>query len=308
MGVLLFALGTGGRDVERNEREAPPEIVVTGADLGRLRSEWEQEHGRLPTAAEEAALVQEMIDEEVLHREALALGLDRNDRVVRSRLVQQARFLTDDPAGDDAALEAEGRALGLERSDLVIRRYLVQAMRLLAAKARASDFPSDDALAAYFESRRQDYAEPARVRLTHVYLSRDRRGASAERDAMELLKALRRDGTRPEAAAAMADGFVRGAHIGPMSSADLDRTFGPAFARAIDGVEVNTWAGPVRSSYGFHLVWLHERISGGLLPLDAVRNRVAHRFLREKRQERLRAHIAALRQRYIIRVDRARAG
>jgi parvulin-like peptidyl-prolyl isomerase len=53
----------------------------------------------------------------------------------------------------------------------------------------------------------------------------------------------------------------------------------------------------VRSSYGLHLIWIHERIDAGMPPLDTVRAQVLHHMLRERSAERARQRIAALRVR-----------
>jgi parvulin-like peptidyl-prolyl isomerase len=63
------------------------------------------------------------------------------------------------------------------------------------------------------------------------------------------------------------------------------------------------WVGPVPSSYGLHLVWVHEREPGGLPSLAAVRSRVVHALLEERRQVRLRERMTALRARYDIRIE-----
>jgi hypothetical protein len=278
--------------------------VLTAADREQLRRDWAGQYGALPSAAQEEALLEEAIDEEVLHREALALGLHHGDRLVRARLVQLARFLSSNAGQDEETLEREARALGLDRRDLVIRRYLVQTMRLLAAKSSPSDVPTRSDLEAYFNRHSKRFLQPERVHLTHVYLNQDRRGAAIEADAARLLENLRRAARDPETAPSLGDPFVRGPLVRLASRSDLDRIFGPGFADAIDDVEPRVWAGPVRSSYGRHLVWIHERIPAQIPSLDAVRNQVLHRLLRERSEERLRTRLQALRQRYEITVER----
>jgi parvulin-like peptidyl-prolyl isomerase len=61
--------------------------------------------------------------------------------------------------------------------------------------------------------------------------------------------------------------------------------------------------GPVRSSYGLHLVWVDERSPARVPPLAAVRSQVAHRLLAERGEERLRARLRTLRARYEITVE-----
>jgi hypothetical protein len=103
-------------------------------------------------ADELRGLVNDHLREEVLHREALALGLDRDDTIVRRRMAQKMEFLTQD----------------------------------IAAAAE----PDDAALRKYFEEHAARYAKAARVSFRHVYFNRERRGARMETDVREALAAL----------------------------------------------------------------------------------------------------------------------
>jgi hypothetical protein len=278
-----------------------PRMIIGAADLARLRGAWTEEHGAPPGRAAEAALVRAAIDEEVLYREALARGFDRQDDAVRERLVRLGGFVGEE-TGDRDALEREARRLGLERSDLVVRRHLVEMMRLAAGWLGPADMPSEADLQAYLERHAEEFAEPARTRLTQVYLSEEARGSAAARDARELLDELRRTGTPPERAAGVGDAFIRGAEADG-SRADLERTFGPGFAEAVDAAPLGTWVGPVRSSYGLHLVWVHARTAGWVPALSQVRGRVLHRVLRERSEQRAREALAAMRARYAVEVE-----
>ncbi len=303
LGALLFAVSQSAPSHDRTGQPVRPLVVFTAADMERIRRDWTEEYGIPPNPAQEERLIEDAIDEEILHREALAIGLQHDAPVIRQRLVQLARFLEESPNEEaDDALEREARALGLDRTDIVIRRYLVQSMRLLAKKARPSDLPTERDLEAYFAAHRDEYIQPERIRMTHVYLSRERRGPAVADDATRLLETLRGTATNPGRAASRGEPFVRGADIGPVPHADLDRIFGPGFSAAIATAEPQSWVGPVPSAYGFHLVWIHERLQRGAPPLDAVRNRVVHRYLRERREERLQERLRELRARYDVRI------
>src|SRR5439155_5454424 len=133
---------------------------------------------------------------------------------------------------------------------------LVEMMRLAAAWLGPEDVPTEADLDTYLAEHPDEFAAPARIRLTHVYMSTEHRGAAAATDADALLAQLR--GTPPAAAVGPGDPFIRGAEI-DATTAELERTFGPGFADAIDAAPVQTWFGPVRSSYGLHLVWVVAR-------------------------------------------------
>ena len=235
-------------------------------------------------------------DDELLYREALALGVDRRDPAVRERLVRLGGFVGED-RGERDVLEGEARRLGLERSDVVIRRHLAEAMRLAAGRLDAADMPTDEDLQAYLAAHGDAFGAPSLIRLTQVYVARDRHGAALEADAERLLAELRRDRVPPADAPARGDASLVGAEVGPIAAAELDRRFGPGFAASLDGAAAGTWIGPVRSSYGLHLVWVHERIAARTPPLDSVRAQVLHHVLRERSTARARERIAALRAR-----------
>lgn len=280
-------------------------IVVSQADVERWRRDWTQRSGAAPTAAENAALLDDAIDDEVLLREAMARGFDRDDRVVRARLVKLGRYLGLGAGGDDDVVEREARALAFDRSDVAVRRHLVEMMRLAASKPARSELPHEADLQAYYEEHIERFTVAARVRLTHVYLSRERRGAALERDAAQLLDGLRQDTVSPQDAASLGDPFIRGAALPPATSRQLEQIFGPGFADTVANLPMRAWSGPVRSSYGLHLVWIEDTQPATALPLAAVRNQVLHAVLRARGEQRLRANLRALRVRYDVRIEPA---
>jgi len=294
IGALLFA--AHGWYASASSR---PAIVLAATDVARLRAEWARQHGAPPGPRESQRLIADAVDDEILHREALAAGLDRDDAAVRERLARLGRFVGEDALGGDDAAGREARALGLDRSDVVIRRHLVQMMRLSLERPRASDVPTPAELTAYLTAHADRFMDPARVDLTHVYLAGDGRDA----DAARLLAELSTGRVDPEAAVRRGDPFVLGSHFIAASRAEIERLFGPSFAQAIETAPVETWLGPLRSSYGVHLVWLHARREPQLPAVDAVRGRLVHEMLQARATQRADERMAALRARYAITVE-----
>ena len=138
LGAVIFALNAW-REKARPTEASAARIEVTAAVIERLRAGYERQFGKAPDAEELRGLVTAHIREEVLCREALALGLDRDDTIVRRRLAQKMEFLTDDLAG--------------------------------AAE------PEDAAVREFFEKNAARYAKPAQVSFRHVYFSKEKRGA-----------------------------------------------------------------------------------------------------------------------------------
>lgn len=268
-------------------------IVVTAGDVDRLRLEYTRETGLEPTSADEAALVDKAIREELLFREALARGLDRYDRSVRNWLVEQMRVLADDGNDDPDRLYARAQALGLDRTDLVVRRMLVQKMRLVAART-GERRPSDDELEAFYAEHRDEYRPPDRVSFWHVFV---RRGT----DAGPLFARVR--GEAPEDAVRQGDSFAVSPHVIAQSPSQVEKLFGAELARTVERAETRTWVGPVRSPYGLHLLWIEAREAGTAPPLGAVHERVVERWQDEQRARRVVALLQDLGHRYPLRVE-----
>jgi peptidyl-prolyl cis-trans isomerase C len=255
-----------------------------------------RETGLQPTAADEVALVERALDEELLFRAALARGLDR-DRSVRTWLIEQMRILSDDAGADDEALYARAVALGLDRKDLVVRRIMVQKMRLLAARAGEEEV-GDDVLRAFYDQHRDDYRQPARVSAWHVYLATPR----AE-DAAPLLVAARAGDLDAAAAARRGDPFPQPPRLVSQSRQQLAKLFGTEVADQVMAAPERTWVGPLRSPLGAHLFWIEARELAAAPPFAAVRGRVLEAWRQERRAQRLAELLRALRSRQALQVE-----
>jgi hypothetical protein len=205
----------------------------------------------------------------------------------------------------DEALYRDALALGLDRDDVLVRRILVQEQRLLLKRSTADPAPGDAELQAYLDRHRDRYAQPARVSFWHVFLARDRRGSTTDRDAHALLARLRALAKPPAEAEQLGDPFPLGAHLRAQSPRDLARMFGAEFASAIVALEPGSWVGPVRSPFGLHLVRIEEREPEQRAELQAVRSRVLAQLLEERHAALLVEAIRGLRGKYEIRVEGA---
>jgi hypothetical protein len=296
-GAALFVAVHGTRLVGGRRAAATP-VVLTAEDVARLRRDHARDTGAEPSPADEAALVERAVEEDLLWREALARGLDR-DRSVRNWLVEQMRVLEPDGTASADTLYARAVALGLDRTDLVVRRILVQKMRLLAERADERP-PSDDVLRAYWAAHAAEYRGPARTTLWQVFLADAAPGAAERR-----LAELRRDGVPPADAVRRGDTFAAPPHLERQSAADLTRRFGRGFADAVAAAPVGAWSGPIATPYGAHLVWVEARTPTELPPLDVVRGQLRERWLAEQRTRRLADTLRTLAARHPLHVESA---
>ena len=148
LGVVLFAVyaymqrGRGGV-------ESSKQIALSLDDLRTMDMYFESQWHRQPTPAEFQAMVEDKVREEVLYREALAMGLDKDDTIVKRRMAQKMQFLAEDVA--------------------------------------AAHEPSTAELKAWFEKNSNKFALPSRYSFRHLYFSPDKRGKNAQDDAAKAL-------------------------------------------------------------------------------------------------------------------------
>jgi parvulin-like peptidyl-prolyl isomerase len=214
-------------------------------------------------------------------------------------LIEQVRALDPDTTSEPDDLYVQARALALDRTDLVVRRMLIQKMRLLAARENEQP-PSDEVLSAYYARHAAAYRSPERVTLWHVFLS-----SGAAEHAAALLAELRRDAVPPALAARRGNTFSAPPHLRAQSATDLARYFGATFSEALALLPTATWAGPIASSHGVHLVWIERRTPGDVPPLGDIRGQIRERWLDEHRTQRLEDLLRALKVRYPMQIESA---
>ena len=291
LGGLLFALESLSARVS-----ARPIVEVRASDLRAELERFEARIGRAPDERERAALADQVVAEALWLEEARDLGLPQEDPIVRRRLLMNMRFLEDDAEERDAGateaqLLARARELGLERSDPVVQRRLVDRMQ---ARVRASveRRPFDEAeLARHHREHADRWREQPQLDLTHVYLSRDKRGERLEREAEQLLASLRSAEVAPEAAATRGDPFLVGSRFRAATPRQLVARFGPGFEAGVREAPVGRWIGPIQSAFGLHAVWIHARVPERLPPLEEIRDRVLADWREAESRRALKAHV-----------------
>jgi peptidyl-prolyl cis-trans isomerase C len=254
VGGLLFVLADrfGGDELRR--------IAVTEIERNRLADQWQAQMGRPPTDAELEALVEQWIREEIYYREALAMGLDAHDVIVRRRLVQKLTFLTEDLA--------------------------------------TAEPPDETILRRYHQRHLDRYAEPARFSFVHRYFSGDLR-PDAEDDARAALDALNASEGSAEAIPE-GDPFILQRGYLERSRQQIGELFGREFAAALVDLRTGTWHGPIASAYGWHLVKVEQRRPGRPLGYDEVATRVANDYRQQQRREANERFYRTLRSRYQV--------
>ena len=237
-------------------------IVLTEDDLRQLQIAFTAQWRRSPTPEELAELVNSKVREEILYREALALGLDKEDTIVKRRMAQKMDFLAED------------------LSDL--------------------REPTTEELRAWFEKNSQRFALPSRTTFRHLYFSPDRRGEHTRADAVSALNELAGKPEDSPAAVALADPFMFQDYYGDRTPEQLAKEFGPNFAQSLFQIKPGSWQGPIESGYGWHLVWVGSITPSRMPQFEEVEQDVKSKWIEEQRAETKRKMFEAMRTRYEV--------
>ena len=241
------------------------QITMDAQEIELLAANWERQWQRPPTEAELGGLVDARVREEVLYRAAQSMGLDRNDVVVRRRMVQKMELLSQDLA------------------------TLID--------------PPEEELRAHFQDNREDYRVPPRVSFRHIYFNLDRRGvAGADSAARALLERLRSMDPDEIDVATKGDRFMLAAEYTLRTPVELQQAFGSRFAEEVSELKPG-WHGPIGSGYGTHLVEVTERVESVIPEYGQVRERVLADYERTRRDRANELLLEGLSADYSVEID-----
>ena len=258
-GALIFAiyqlLNPTANRIDRGNQ-----VVLTKDDLRQLAVHWLAQGRPPPTADQMHALIEQRVSEEILSREAVALGLDKDDEIIKRRLAQKMDFL----AADIATLQD----------------------------------PGDAELKAWYTQNSDHFALRPRASFRHLYFSFDRPGAR-DRAAGILDKISGKPADAPEVAT-VADPFMFQDYYAERAPDQIAKEFGPDFAKAVFQLKPGAWQGPIRSGYGWHLVFVDAIEPGRVPAFEEVEPDIKSAWLDQKQREIKRTALEAMSARYRV--------
>ena len=148
--IIFFSIGLGIflLDLFLGSYETEDSIVIYDDEIESLIASWQEQVGREPSKDEISKIINQLVEEEILYREALKLGLDKNDIIIKRRLAQKLGFL---------------------RQEINTKE------------------PSQKDLQDYFLKHKSDYFQDVKYTFTHLYFSKDQQGLKRAQDALSKL-------------------------------------------------------------------------------------------------------------------------
>lgn len=248
-----------------DESTAGNQIRITQGDVDRFKQMFQKQWQRPPSAEELQGLIRAHLKEEILYREALAMGLDKDDTIVRRRLAQKVEFLI---------------------ADVTVPTEV-----------------DDATLLAFYQKHAENYSRPAKLTFRHIYFNPDQRGERILDEANATLQTLQAVQAGMQVAEDLGDRFMLPQEYRQASTDDIARDFGREFTDKLAAVAPGHWQGPIKSGYGVHLVYIEQRDNASAHPFAEVRERVKNDYLFELRQTRNAEVLEKLKARYEIVIE-----
>ena len=242
-------------------------IVVDASRINAFKTAWQQRWNRPPTEQELNGLINQFIREDILYREAIAMGLDKDDPITRRRMAQKLEFLSKDIAS------------------------LKQ--------------PVDGELESFFEENRELYKTPDLITFTHIFIDPDKRGDATLDDAALLLSELQAAGPPDSSVPGLGDRFMLQNYYPQKTELEIRKLFGSGFTTSIMQLEVEQWHGPVLSGYGTHLVYVNALEIAPLPKFEDVQANVMENWQAVQQEEFNEAYFESLKSRYQIVIENA---
>jgi hypothetical protein len=262
LGAALFM--AYGLMSEPGSSGAPGDIVVTEGQVEHLVAGFSKTWQRPPTDGELKGLIDDWVRDEIATREAMALGLDKDDTVIRRRLRQKLEFVSDDIA--------------------------------------AQTEPTDADLNAYLQAYPESFRVEPQFTFSQVFLDPAKHGNNLASDTAQLLAQLQQLGAKVDSSA-LGDSLLLERTFQSVPTSEIAKQFGEEFAAALGKLSPGQWQGPVESGYGVHLVLIHERTEGRLPELADVRDNVIREWANARRLELNEKFYKELLKRYTVTIE-----
>jgi len=261
LGAFLFGVYAWA-ERGRGGVEQPRQIQLSLGDLSQLTLLFQAQWRRQPSEDEFRRMVENKVEGEVLYREGLAMGLDKDDEIVKRRMAQKMQFLAEDVA--------------------------------------ASHVPTTAELKSWFEQNRRKFALPSRLSFRHLYFAPDRRGTRAKEEAADALAKLAGQAEDAKLAQSLADPFMFQDYYRDRAPDYLGKEFGPQFALAVEKLRPGSWQGPIESGFGWHLVYVDTLVPGRVPAFEEIEGDVKTAWLSEQKATAWAKAYKDMRAKYVV--------
>jgi len=235
IGAALFFVFYTTQD-RSNFNQSKDIIVISPSDINRLAYLFEKTWQRPPNDQELRGIVNENLKEEVLYREALKLGLDKDDTVVRRRMRQKMEFIIDDIS---------------EQTE-----------------------PTNEQLEEFLKNHKDKFRVESQISFQQLFFKADRGPDKLKERINDIKNKLNKETILLQDAESLANTTILPRAIKLATLSEIDNQFGRGFASQLSDLDQGQWIGPIKSEFGFHLVLTEEKVEEYIPKLSEIRRAV----------------------------------
>lgn len=242
-------------------------VTVAAGEIQALTDQWIRSMSRPPTEDELDSIIQRHVRVQILYREALAMGMDKGD--------------------------------------VVIERRLAQKVEMLAQGLMTPEEPSEEELIAWYAENSDRFKRPDLYTITQIFFDPDKRGAATLDDARAAIDKLNALDRLPPDFSDYGDRLMLESYYVNVSTLELSKLFGMAFAKQIVELELGVWQGPVLSGYGTHVVRVSDEVLVPLPAIDDVKQQITEEWMARQVNNLSERFIEKLISRYEVIIEEA---
>jgi hypothetical protein len=221
LGAAIFLAYTS---LSKHFSNEPGKIIITQGQIASMRDAFTTVRQRQPSAEELDGMIHDRVREEIYYQEALALGLDKDDIIIRRRLQQKMEFIAND--------------------------------------VTIQPSPSDAELSDFMMKHPELFHQETKFSFRQVYLNPQLRGNNLKKDASGLLSELNKTNAKDKFRK-MGDASLLPPEMLDVSSSEVTNQFGEEFTKQLSQLPVGRWIGPVTSTYGVHILYVGKQTEEG---------------------------------------------
>lgn len=237
-------------------------VIISANEINTMAMGWQLRYNREPTNEELQKLIDIRVKESVLYKEAIKMGLDKGDVVIKRRVVLQYRNL--------------------------IKGLIVPVQ------------PNEEQLENYYKQHAENYLSDDVISFTQIFFDPDKREDSTLDDANKTLKELQNRTTLPKNYDAYGDRFMLTNVYTDITTFEMQKAFGSGFIKSVLALDTNIWVGPILSGYGTHLVYINQRKKSEIKPLEEIKEIVISDYLFDKKEELVAIYLKKTTDQYSV--------
>ena len=263
-----------------------------------LQQQWLTRFGNLPTAKQKTKMIADELDRDLLFQRALELHLHLHDSIIFDQLIRNMRFLDADTEKTSTELFQVALDMRLHLGDEVVKRRLIEKMKQRLLTINPPIEVTETQIAADFIARKHEFYRSPRYSFAHVFISSER-----EAELKSVIKTIQDQRLTARTARYLSSPFMSGYEFQAQTAEQLTRNFGVLFISDLAklGPVVGQWYGPIRSSFGWHYLWISAIEQGRDARLDEVTRQLRYSLEASARERALQTAMAALRSEYEVR-------